>query len=256
MSDMQTDETPAVVARIGPATADPIPSKLDTWEHDPDRPTHRHWSRFVEWRKSACPPRDYSNLQDLLADLNRSTHEFVGAVSMLADLAGTLGVSGLTTDIVPETVLRRAGLVFFCGSWVADGWGKNPLLTVPDAVGTLIDEGLDKQIRDMAYRVSGHVARPVTTEGIGKLLAESALRMSIQVGKLAANYARVRWHARPVDIDEQGNRVRTILHDTCIILACYEHSVPEALAGAVKYVDRRWPKPARPVPAAGAGRAS
>jgi NTP pyrophosphatase (non-canonical NTP hydrolase) len=229
------------------------------------------WPKYLAWRKTKCRPYDYANgpqyavsatkLQEdalhereisrrALEEIDQAIHEFVGEVAELGELLSETGPNAFYES--RDKLIDEIGDILFCGAWVLDAWGNNPLSDAGEDDGVeILDVSQIENIAMMAHVISEHTLEEITGHHLFmNALRDGTLRLflvaSVQAGLLCNSYKKLRFQRREQDVAKQTERVANVFAVVSQILGIASASVEDALRTNMRKLDARFPQGYQP----------
>jgi hypothetical protein len=209
------------------------------------------WPLYCDWRKTKCPSE---GTRSGLEDLDQSIHEFVGEVSEFAQVLAEADWTACIGDTA-KRLLFEAGDVFFCGCWVMDASGLNPLRDVEGTL-ALRDPSAEGQAEDFA---GGVIARldaegapdednPFSrdVEAVRQMLTAGLLGCTVRAGLLCDTFKKGVWQRRQPDVSAFFSRVLEVFYMVEQILGLFGATTEMALKANVQKLDTRYPEGWKP----------
>lgn len=257
---------PVASAELSPPSNPPAPPVILGMDGEPaDKLT---WPKYLAWRKTKCRPYDYENGPKLvnlavndafhgtpdnnkaraLEEIDQATHEFVGEVAELGELLMSRGPMAFYED--RSKLVDEIGDVLFCGAWVLDAWGKNPLNDATDELEIIDISSMDRlqAIADMLAKcpIEKAVEIPGFMDELGSSVMSLFTQASVQAGLLCNSYKKLRFQCREQDVDTQVARVVAVFVIVSQILGIASASVEDALRTNMRKLDARFPEGYKP----------
>lgn len=275
---MDDDGAPPVILPIRPA--DPIPVILP-FRAGPAQPPapplilnalgepadEISWPKYLAWRKTKCRPYDYVSGPRIartigeplwlskeeavehrargLEEIDQAIHEFVGEVAELGELIANAGPTVYYEH--RDKLIDEIGDILFCGVWVMDAWGKNPLndLKEDDNV-EMIDMSemehmaiLNHVIKEHSFEeIKGH---HIFLNALANHTTSLYIAASIQAGLLCNSYKKLRFQRREQDVAQQIARVFGVFMVVAQILGVADAGIKDAMRVNMRKLDARFP---------------
>lgn len=229
------------------------------------------WPKYLAWRKTKCRPYDYLEGPKLartigdalwlskveaklqrdraLEEIDQAIHEFVGEVAELGELIIKSGPNIFYED--RTKLIDEIGDILFCGAWVLDAWGKNPLDEDSPWI-ELVDIDAMPSIAGPASVIEANTLEQLTRDGGRFLNGLSAMVQGMFVtastasGLLCNSYKKLRFQRREQNVDTQVERVVTVFITVNQLLGLASATVEDAMRSNMRKLDARFPEGYKP----------
>jgi len=237
------------------------------------------WPEYCKWRRTKCRP--YTNrfgvagvgeprLESLpaqydsdqhraLEEIDNATLQFIGEVAELGELFATVGPRALFDETpmgspLPgkpgksprSKLIDECGDILFCGAWVMDAWGLNPLDAGPEMADLELIRVTDKNPLARVAILLGESNGEILDDGAFAQFVQSAvtgflLGALTHSGLLANSFKKLRYHRTPQNPEDQVGRVVNVLACINHLLIMANSSVEDALKSNMRKLDARYP---------------
>ena len=219
------------------------------------------WTGYIAWRKTKCPPYDYENSPQVaivpetypcdpyadeemrrrrgLEEISHAIHEFVGEVAELGQLLIENGPA-VFTEPARAKLIDECGGILFCGCWVLDAYGSNP---INDSDGIeLVRVTEESTLYQLAYILAnGPEAHDRIARTLQSVIMRSMLEAQTLAGLLCNSYKKLRWQRRAQDVEQQVSRVIGVMLIVNQLLIIANSTVEAALRHNQTKLDARFP---------------
>jgi hypothetical protein len=256
------NEGPVPLKLILPGgTANPDAQILGADGQPAEAPPALTWDQYLAWRKTKCRPYDYANgpalatstkTADLdlpfpkreraLEEIDQATLEFIGEVAELAELFLKHGPAAFY-GADRAKLIDECGDVFFCGAWVLDAWGRNPLYGADDLefVRVTDEDPLSRVAVILGTNPLEALARTPVVGVLGGMVLNALNVAQAHAGLLANSFKKLKYQRREQDVTRQVERVATVFFQVNQILILANSSVEDALLANKGKLDARYP---------------
>jgi hypothetical protein len=210
------------------------------------------WPLFCDWRKTKCPSE---GTRPALENLDQAIHEFVGEVSEFAQVLADPDWTACIGDTA-RRLMFEAGDVFFCGVWVMDASGLNPLRDVEGGILALRQAGTDSQAEDFARGVIARLdaegvpdedsPRFPDVEAVRQMLAAGLLACTVRAGLLCDTFKKGVWQRRQLPVGAFFERVLEVFYMVEQIAGLFGVTAEMAIKANVRKLDARFPEGWKP----------
>lgn len=233
--------------------------------------TSLSWTSYLAWRKTKCRPYDYETAKAMigsilepkihsingitadrvLEEIDQAIHEFVGEVAELSELFLANGPLCFFGPPLRDKLIDECGDILFCGCWVLDAYGSNPLGEMDSDDLEFIRVTDEDQLAVLARVIISADINSLVSNGRFMYAIDTKVRTALMTAQMHAGllcnaYKKLRFQRREQNIETQVNRVASAFFHINQILIIANSSVEEALKVNQRKLDARFPNGYQP----------